>query len=98
MSKRNRDILNLSEIIGHFKEEHNLNQGLDKVNIRDAWVNLMGAGVNNYTTTIEFKHDTLYVKLSSSVLRAELSYGKEKIITMLNEELGKALIKKLVLA
>jgi len=31
------------------------------------------------------------------VLREELSYGKEKIINMLNEELGKTIIKKIVL-
>jgi hypothetical protein len=37
------------------------------------------------------------VQLSSSVLREELSYGKEKIINMLNEELGKTIIKKLIL-
>jgi hypothetical protein len=35
--------------------------------------------------------------LSSSVLREELSYGKEKIIAMLNEAIGKNVIKKLVL-
>ena len=54
----------------------------------------MGNGVNNYTTNILLKQETLYVQLSSSVLREELSYGKEKIITMLNEHLGKELIKK----
>jgi len=57
----------------------------------------MGNGVNNYTTAIKLVRDVLYVQLSSSVLREELSYGKEKIIAMLNEALGKDLIKKLVL-
>jgi hypothetical protein len=57
----------------------------------------MGNGVNNYTTDIQLKNDTLYVQLSSSVLREELSYGKAKIIAMLNESLGKEVIKKLVL-
>ena len=57
----------------------------------------MGNGVNNYSTAVSLQRDTLYIQLSSSVLREELSYGKEKIITMLNEELGKDIIKKLVL-
>mgnify|MGYP001226259171 CR=1 FL=1 len=74
-----------------------LQGGMDKVEVRDAWKNLMGNGVNNYTTAIELRGDTLYVALSSSVLREELSLGKSKIITMLNEELGRALVKKLVL-
>jgi hypothetical protein len=53
--------------------------------------------VNNYTKAIELKNDTLYVQLSSSVLREELSYGNEKIVNMLNESLGKEIVKKLVL-
>ena len=70
---------------------------MDKVDAREAWTNLMGNGVNNYTTSVELKNETLYVSLSSSVLREELSLGKSKIITMINEELGRELVKKLVL-
>ena len=70
---------------------------MDRVNARDAWSSLMGNGVNNYTTSVELKNETLYVSLSSSVLREELSLGKSKIIKMINEELGKELVKKLVL-
>ncbi|OYX22355.1 MAG: RNA-binding protein, partial [Flavobacteriales bacterium 32-35-8] len=63
----------------------------------DAWASLMGNGVNKYTTSVQLERDILYVRLSSSVLREELSYGTEKIINLLNEALGKPLIKKLVL-
>lgn len=70
---------------------------MDKVDAREAWVKLMGNGVNNYTSAVELKNETLYVSLSSSVLREELSLGKSKIIKMINEELGKELVKKLVL-
>jgi hypothetical protein len=57
----------------------------------------MGPGVANYTTEVILERDILYVQLSSSVLREELSYGREKIIRLLNEELGKNLIDKIVL-
>ena len=57
----------------------------------------MGPAIQKYTTAIKLQGTTLYVQLSSSVLREELSYGKEKIVKMLNEELGKELIEKLVL-
>ena len=97
MAKRNNNILNIQDALKDFVETNKLEKGLNKVNVKDAWANLMGNGVNNYTTAIELKNDTLFVQLSSSVLREELSYGREKIITMLNETLGKELIKKLVL-
>ena len=97
MTKRNNDNQSLQDVLKAFVETNNLQSGLDKVNVKDAWTNLMGNGVNSYTTAIELKHETLYVQLSSSVLREELSYGKEKIITMLNDAIGKEVIKKLVL-
>lgn len=97
MAKRTKDLLNISDVLKDFVETNNLEKGLDKVNVKDAWTSLMGNGINNYTEAVELKNGTLYVRLSSSVLREELSYGKDKIISNLNEELGKALIKKLIL-
>lgn len=98
MAKRNNDNQSIQDILKDFVDSNNLQSGLDKVNVREAWANLMGNGVNNYTTAIELKQETLYVKLSSSVLREELSYGNEKIIKMLNEAIGKEAIKKLILS
>ena len=97
MAKRNNEHISISEALKEFVETNNLEKGLDKVNVADAWAELMGNGVNNYTTSIKLERDTLYIQLTSSVLREELSYGKEKIINMLNEQIGKEIIKKLIL-
>ncbi|WP_209399587.1 DUF721 domain-containing protein [Pseudozobellia sp. WGM2] len=97
MAKRKNDNLSMGEALNEFIKENCLQHGMDKVDVREAWQNLMGNGVNNYTTGIELRGETLFVALSSSVLREELSLGKTKIVTMLNEELGKDLVKKLVL-
>ena len=97
MAKRNNNNQPIEDILKEFVKTNNLQTGLDKVNVREAWANLMGNGVNNYTTAIELKHETLYVQLSSSGLREELSYGNEKIVNMLNEAIGKDVVKKLVL-
>ncbi|MFY0713965.1 DUF721 domain-containing protein [Seonamhaeicola sp. NFXS20] len=97
MPKRHNEHISIKDALKEFVETNNLEKGLDKVNVADAWANLMGNGVNNYTTSVNLQRDTLYVQLSSSVLREELSYGKQKIIDMLNEELGKEIIKKLIL-
>lgn len=97
MPKRHNDHISIADALKEFVETNKLETGLDKVNVAAAWADLMGNGVNNYTTSVTLERDTLYVQLTSSVLREELSYGKEKIITMLNEALGKPLIKKLIL-
>lgn len=97
MAKRNNDILNLQDVLKEFVTENKLETGLDKVQVRDAWAKLMGNGISNYTSDIQLKRDTLYIQLTSSALREELSYGKEKIIKMINEELGKDIVNKIVL-
>lgn len=97
MAKRNNEHLSISDALKEFVETNKLEKGLDKVNVADAWAKLMGNGVNNYTTSVNLERETLYIQLNSSVLREELSYGKQKIIDMLNEELGKEIIKKLIL-
>ena len=97
MSKRHNDQQKIDDLLKSFVKENKLEKGLDKVNVEAAWRDLMGNGVNNYTNSVKLHQDTLYVELSSSVLREELSYGKDKILTMLNEALGTNLITKLIL-
>ena len=97
MAKRFNEESPIGDVLKQFITQNKLEAGMDVVNVRDAWKNVMGNGVNNYTTEIQLKGTTLYVALSSAVLREELSYGKEKIIKMINEEIGKDLITSLIL-
>jgi hypothetical protein len=97
MAKRFNEESPIGDILKQFISQNKLEAGMDVVDVRDAWKNLMGNGVNNYTTEIQLKDSTLYVALSSAVLREELSYGKDKIIRMINEELRKDLVTNLVL-
>nr|WP_321243766.1 DUF721 domain-containing protein [uncultured Psychroserpens sp.] len=97
MAKRQNDNLPISDILKKFVETNKLQSGLDKVDVKEAWAKMMGNGVNNYTTDVSLDRDVLYVALSSSVLREELSYGKQKIVDMLNESIGKKVVSKLVL-
>lgn len=97
MTKRHNEHISIAEAIKEFVESNKLQTGLDKINVAEAWTVVMGNGVNSYTTAVKLERNTLYVQLSSSVLREELSYGKEKIKSMLNEALGKELIKKIIL-
>jgi hypothetical protein len=97
MSDKKEKDRSLSGILREFIAANKLQSGMDKVNARNAWKKLMGNGVNNYTTAVELRNETLFVSLSSSVLREELSLGKSKIIAMINEELGRELVKNLVL-
>ena len=97
MSKRHNEYQKIGDAINSFVQNSKLEKGLDTVRVERAWRERMGNGVYNYTNSIRLHNGTLYVSLSSSVLRQELSYGKDKIIAIINEELGKELVKKLIL-
>jgi len=97
MAKRISNESSISEVLQQFIQVNRLEAGMDKIDVEQAWKNLMGNGVNSYTQEVILKGSTLYVKLTSAVLREELSYGKQKIIAMLNEELRKEVVKDLVL-
>ena len=97
MAKRFNEESPIGDVLKQFISQNKLESGMDVVNVREAWKNLMGNGVNSYTTEIQLKGSTLYVALSSAVLREELTYGKDKIITMINEEIRKDLVTHLVL-
>ena len=97
MAKRLSNESPISDVLKAFIENNKLQSGMDKVDVEKAWKDLMGNGVNTYTKEVILKGTTLYVTLTSAVLREELSYGKQKIIAMLNDELRKDVVKELVL-
>ena len=94
---RTGDNSTIADALKGFIDANRLQKGLDKVSVEDAWHKVMGTAISKYTTAIKLDRDTLYIQLSSSVLREELSYGKTKIISMINEEMGKEIISKLIL-
>lgn len=97
MAKRLSNNSPIGDILKEIIQTNKLDKGLNQISVADAWKNLMGNGVNNYTKDVILKGSTLYVELTSAVLREELTYGKTKIIAMINEELGSEIVKDVVL-
>ena len=95
--KRNYDPKTLKVVLNKFIEKNSLNSGLDNVKVQNLWKKTMGDNVNSYTNGVILKNQTLYISLSSSILRQELSYGKDKIIELINKEFGQSTVKKIVL-
>jgi len=97
MVKRQNEFQSIQDLMKDVIKENKLTKGMHQLSMKEAWANLMGNGVVSNTDKVELQGKTLIVKLKSSVLREELSYGKEKILKMMNEELGEILISKVLL-
>ncbi|MCF8322173.1 MAG: DUF721 domain-containing protein [Flavobacterium sp.] len=97
MAKRLNNQSTVGAILKEIIQVNKLQPGMDQIDVKEAWQNLMGNGVNHYTKNVVLKGSTLYVELSSAVLREELSHGKSKIVAMINEELKREVLKEVVL-
>ena len=97
MAKRISNKSSIAEVLQQIIQVNKLQPGIDQIAVKEAWVSLMGNGVNSYTKNVVLKGNVLYVELTSAVLREELSHGKSKIVKMINEELRRDIIKEVVL-
>lgn len=87
----------LKEVLQDMVEFYKLRSKLNQTKVQQLWNRMMGQVVSNYTTDIKLRRKKLYISISSAPLRQELSYGKEKIIKMLNEELGGEFIEDVII-
>ena len=89
--------IELKNLINTFLKKNKLEKGLLNIEVKKAWFDLMNNGVANYTSDVSLRNKTLYIKLSSAALKEELSYGKEKLIKLINEKLDEDVVEKIIL-
>ncbi len=91
------DFKKISEVLGDIISQKHIRVGIDKIKIQEAWRIVMGKNIEKYTSDVRYKKGVLSVKLKSSVLKEELFFEKEKVIKLLNENLGKKYIQEIKL-
>ncbi len=87
--------LTLKEAMELMLKRYKLEQKVTETDILKAWIKSMGAFVSGNTTKVEFYKSKAVIYLKSSVMRKEFSMEKEKIIEMLNTELGDGLLTEI---
>ena len=87
----------VGDIIRKLMKNPKLAGKLDELDALQIWEELIGAQLCKYIIEQKIYKGTLYVKLKSAVVRNELSYKKSEFIEKINNELGKELVKNIVL-
>ena len=95
--KRNYKLKPIKNIIENFVEQKSISNGIFNVKVQKAWENAVEKKILDYTKEIYVKGEVLYIKVSNPILKQEILYSKQKVINLINEELEKDLIKKIVL-
>ncbi len=86
----------LGESIRDFLKIYRLEEKLTETKITVSWERVMGHHIAKYTQKVTLKKKVLYVYLTSSVMRNELMLAREKIIKMINKEVGGEAVKDVV--
>lgn len=86
--KRTSNEAPLKEVIDKLLKVYRLDGKMKEIDVLSAWPEMMGVAVANRTVELLIRNKTLIVRMDSSVMRDELSFGKEVIIQRINEKAG----------
>ena len=95
--KRNYKLKPIKNIIKTFVEQDSISDGIFNIKIQKAWENAVEKKILDYTKEIYVKGEILYIRVSNPILKQEILYSRQKVINLINEELEKDLIKKIIL-
>lgn len=95
MRKKNTETI--GEVLKQFFSENQFfRQKFAESRVITSWSIVLGKSLASYTTNIYMRNGTLYVNLSSSVLRSELLMAKDLLIKKLNDQAGLAVVKDII--
>ena len=87
-----RDVKNIKDLVMQNLRENGLETPLLQKRLVDAWPEVAGPSVARFTREVSIYNQVLYVKLSSPVLRTELSMRRQSYIDKLNHLVGARII------
>ena len=88
---------NVGDIIRKLMKNPKLAEKMDELDALDVWKELMGENLQKFVVGAKMYKGNLHVRLSSSVLRNELSYQKSELKERINQKLGKEIVKEIIL-
>ena len=87
-----RDVKNIKDLVMQNLRENGRETPLLQKRLVDAWPEVAGPSVARFTREVSIYNQVLYVKLSSPVLRTELSMRRQTFIDKLNHIVGARII------
>jgi predicted nucleic acid-binding Zn ribbon protein len=86
----------VGDVIRQFLRQQGLEAPLNQYRLIEAWKEVVGNGVAYFTQQIYIKNQSLYVHLTSPILRQELMMTRETLVRRLNEKAGAQVITDIV--
>lgn len=91
------DVKPLGDLVREFAELHKGADYLDEQKAIQDWAKVVGPFIASHTIDLSIKDGRLFVRVDSDALRSELSYSKSLLMKNLNLQVGKDVVKEIVL-
>ena len=88
----------IGDLLRQFLRQQGLESPLNEYRLIQGWTHVMGPIVARYTRNLVIRNQTLYVQLSSPVLRQELMMQRRELVERLNAYAGAQVICDLVVS
>lgn len=82
---RRKEAVGMQELVREFIKEMKLSSGVNARRVTEAWNTVSGA--SRYTLDVHFDKGILYCTMSSSVVRNQLYFQRDALVSSLNEHL-----------
>jgi len=95
--RRRNDAVDIKTLLKKISKNPKLKKRLEETEILEKVNLIIGDNLKKYISNKYIKNGVLYLCLTSSVLRNELSYQKNELIDRLNDKSEKKIIKEIIL-
>jgi len=87
----------IKQAIQQMLERYKLNEKINEVKLVNNWEKLMGKTIAKYTQEIYVNKRKLFIRVLSAPLKQELAYSRDKIIELVNSEIGEGYIDEVII-
>ncbi len=87
----------IDDAMKKFLEGSRIKGGIQAMQIKDIWEEIMGKTIARYTDKLQIIGDKLFITTQVAPLKNELIYQKEKIKQRVNEALGQKVVAEVII-
>ena len=97
VTMKRSEFQSLGSVIREFLKEEKFDSKIAEIEAVNLWESIIGKQIARATSSIYIKDGTLYVHLKSSIVRNELFMMRNDIMQVINQRIGRRVVKAIIL-
>ena len=87
----------IDELVGQVLRQMGLEQRFKEQEVCEVWAEVVGHAIASRTTGVSMADGRVVVSFSSAVVRSEMAVVKEGLMRALNDRVGSAVVKEIII-